>query len=163
MVVSGVNYADDDDDDPEDNDDADKDSIDIPNTYDYQLHPNSYLPTYHLGSDPETDEATPMLAGDIAGVGSGVGGVGVNHRYASGNRPIHPKYGVPSTAAANHLLPMARTLATKTEPLPASSITAQTVADKCVEDEVCELEVEESVDGMNREVAVTPPAFKLAS
>lgn len=52
MMINGVNYADD--------EEADNDSIDIPNTYDYHL--NNYLPTYHLGSDPETtDEATPML------------------------------------------------------------------------------------------------------
>jgi len=45
-----MNYADD-----------DNDSVEIPNVYDYQLHLNNYLPTYHLGSDPDTDEATPML------------------------------------------------------------------------------------------------------
>lgn len=50
MLASGVNFAD------------DEDNVDeIPNAYDYKLHLNSYLPTYHLGSDPETDEATPML------------------------------------------------------------------------------------------------------
>ena len=42
--------------------DADNGSDDIPNIYDYKLHLNNYLPTYHLGSDPDTDEATPMLA-----------------------------------------------------------------------------------------------------
>ena len=42
--------------------DEDNGSADIPNIYDYKLHLNSYLPTYHLGSDPDTqDEATPML------------------------------------------------------------------------------------------------------
>ena len=51
MMINEVNYADDDD-----------ENIEIPNTYDYQLHLNNYLPTYHLGSDPDTDEATPMLS-----------------------------------------------------------------------------------------------------
>ena len=42
--------------------DEDNGSVDIPNIYDYKLHLNNYLPTYHLGSDPDTqDEATPML------------------------------------------------------------------------------------------------------
>ena len=51
MMINGVNYADDED---------DEDLNDIPNNYDY--HINHYLPTYHLGSDPDTqDEATPML------------------------------------------------------------------------------------------------------
>ena len=50
MMVNDMNYADD-----------DNDSVEIPNVYDYQLHLNNYLPTYHLGSDPDTDEATPML------------------------------------------------------------------------------------------------------
>jgi len=45
-----MNYADD-----------DNGSVDIPNIYDYKLHLNNYLPTYHLGSDPDTDEVTPML------------------------------------------------------------------------------------------------------
>merc|ERR1719312_2114240 len=49
-MVNDMNYA-----------DEDNDSIEIPNIYDYQLHLNNYLPTYHLGSDPDTDEATPML------------------------------------------------------------------------------------------------------
>jgi hypothetical protein len=52
MMINGVNYADDEDDDMMEGD--------IPNSYDY--HINHYLPTYHLGSDPDTqDEATPML------------------------------------------------------------------------------------------------------
>jgi hypothetical protein len=51
MMVNDMNYA-----------DEDNDSVDIPNIYDYQLHLNNYLPTYHLGSDPDTnDEGTPML------------------------------------------------------------------------------------------------------
>ena len=50
MMINGVNFADD-----------DEDSVEIPNSYDYKLHLNNYLPTYHLGSDPDTDEATPML------------------------------------------------------------------------------------------------------
>merc|ERR1711963_1358342 len=41
MMVNDMNYADD-----------DNDSVEIPNVYDYQLHLNNYLPTYHLGSDP---------------------------------------------------------------------------------------------------------------
>merc|ERR1719499_140910 len=41
--------------------DEDNGSVDIPNIYDYKLHLNNYLPTYHLGSDQDTDEATPML------------------------------------------------------------------------------------------------------
>ena len=54
MLANGVNYADDEDDNSEE----------IPNIYDYKLHLNNYLPTYHLGSDQETDEAaTPMLNG----------------------------------------------------------------------------------------------------
>jgi len=54
MMINGVNYADDED------DDLDGLNNDIPNSYDY--HINHYLPTYHLGSDPDTqDEATPML------------------------------------------------------------------------------------------------------
>lgn len=53
MMVNGMGYAD---------EEEDGESVDIPNTYDYQLHLNNYLPTYHLGSDPDTtDEATPML------------------------------------------------------------------------------------------------------
>ena len=52
MMINGMGYA----------DEEDEDSVEIPNTYDYQLHLNNYLPTYHLGSDPDTtDEATPML------------------------------------------------------------------------------------------------------
>jgi len=55
MMINGVNYADD-----EDDDDMGGLNGDIPNSYDY--HINHYLPTYHLGSDPDTqDEATPML------------------------------------------------------------------------------------------------------
>ena len=51
LMANDMNYADD-----------DNGSADIPNIYDYKLHLNNYLPTYHLGSDPETtDEATPML------------------------------------------------------------------------------------------------------
>ena len=51
MMANDMNYADD-----------DNGSVEIPNIYDYQLHLNNYLPTYHLGSDPDTnDEATPML------------------------------------------------------------------------------------------------------
>ena len=50
MMGNEMNYADD-----------DNGSVEIPNIYDYQLHLNNYLPTYHLGSDPDTDEATPMM------------------------------------------------------------------------------------------------------
>ena len=51
MMVNDMNYA-----------DEDNNSVEIPNIYDYKLHLNNYLPTYHLGSDPDTqDEATPML------------------------------------------------------------------------------------------------------
>jgi len=50
LMANEMNYA-----------DADNGSDDIPNIYDYKLHLNNYLPTYHLGSDPDTDEATPML------------------------------------------------------------------------------------------------------
>merc|ERR1712012_847665 len=50
LMANDMNYADD-----------DNGSGDIPNIYDYKLHLNNYLPTYHLGSDPDTDEATPML------------------------------------------------------------------------------------------------------
>jgi len=50
LMSNDMNYADD-----------DNGSVDIPNIYDYKLHLNNYLPTYHLGSDPDTDEATPML------------------------------------------------------------------------------------------------------
>ena len=50
LMANDMNYA-----------DEDNGSVDIPNIYDYRLHLNNYLPTYHLGSDPDTDEATPML------------------------------------------------------------------------------------------------------
>ena len=50
LMINDMNFA---DDDPV--------SGDIPNIYDYKLHLNNYLPTYHLGSDQDTDEATPML------------------------------------------------------------------------------------------------------
>jgi protocadherin Fat 1/2/3 len=50
MLVNDMNYA-----------DEDNESVEIPNIYDYPLHLNNYLPTYHLGSDPDTDEATPMM------------------------------------------------------------------------------------------------------
>lgn len=50
LMTNDMNYA-----------DEDTGSADIPNIYDYKLHLNNYLPTYHLGSDPDTDEATPML------------------------------------------------------------------------------------------------------
>ena len=50
LMANDMNYADD-----------DNGSVDIPNIYDYRLHLNNYLPTYHLGSDQDTDEATPML------------------------------------------------------------------------------------------------------
>merc|ERR1719430_1587834 len=50
MMGNEMNYADD-----------DNASVEIPNIYDYQLHLNNYLPTYHLGSDPDTNDATPML------------------------------------------------------------------------------------------------------
>ena len=50
LMANEMNYA-----------DEDNGSVDIPNIYDYKLHLNNYLPTYHLGSDPDTDEATPML------------------------------------------------------------------------------------------------------
>ena len=39
----------------------DNDSVDLPAVYNYQLHPNNYLLTYHLGSDPDDSEAAPML------------------------------------------------------------------------------------------------------
>ena len=50
LMINDMNYA-----------DEDPGSGDIPNIYDYKLHLNNYLPTYHLGSDQDTDEATPML------------------------------------------------------------------------------------------------------
>ena len=50
LMANDMNYA-----------DEDNGSVDIPNIYDYRLHLNNYLPTYHLGSDQDTDEATPML------------------------------------------------------------------------------------------------------
>ena len=33
----------------------------LPNSYDYHLHLNNYLPTYNMSENSETDEQTPML------------------------------------------------------------------------------------------------------
>ena len=105
MMVNEVNYADDND---------DEDSLEIPNSYDYQLHLNNYLPTYHLGSDPDTDEATPMLG---------------RHPPAAVHRPplspdLQPQYG---------LHPF-----TKKSVLPARGLVVSPPA--AMEERVCDLE-----------------------
>lgn len=33
----------------------------LPNSYDYHLHLNNYLPTYNISENSETEEQTPML------------------------------------------------------------------------------------------------------
>ena len=55
LMINDMNFA---DDDPAS---GLSPTSDIPNIYDYKLHLNNYLPTYHLGSDQDGDEATPML------------------------------------------------------------------------------------------------------
>lgn len=47
-----INFADEEDESP---------GAELPNSYDYHLHLNSYLPTYNMSENSETDEQTPML------------------------------------------------------------------------------------------------------
>ena len=83
MLANGVNYVD------EGDEEGDNSlSEEIPNSYSYKLHLNNYLPTYHLGSDPETDDAaTPMLNGRLHINGGGYpspgGGYAANRPYAA--------------------------------------------------------------------------------
>ena len=49
-----INFADEDDESP-------TCGRELPNSYDYHLHLNSYLPTYNVSENSETDEQTPML------------------------------------------------------------------------------------------------------
>ena len=36
-------------------------NAELPNSYDYHLHLNNYLPTYHMSETSENEEQTPML------------------------------------------------------------------------------------------------------
>lgn len=36
-------------------------NAELPNNYDYHLHLNNYLPTYHMSETSENEEQTPML------------------------------------------------------------------------------------------------------
>ena len=49
-----INFADEDDESP-------TCGRELPNSYDYHLHLNNYLPTYNMSENSETDEQTPML------------------------------------------------------------------------------------------------------
>ena len=49
-----INFADDDDLESPVN-------AELPNSYDYHLHLNNYLPTYHMSETSENEEQTPML------------------------------------------------------------------------------------------------------
>ena len=48
-----INFADEDDESPV--------NAELPNGYDYHLHLNNYLPTYHMSETSENEEQTPML------------------------------------------------------------------------------------------------------
>ena len=114
-MMNEVNYADQEDDD---------DSVEIPNTYDYQLHLNNYLPTYHLGSDPDTDEATPML---------GRHALIRPQQTSSPDAPRYASLALPHHAGAGSYHP-------KKSVLPARGVVLAAPRTSGEEDQVCDIE-----------------------